>query len=94
MGVAVPAMTTMLLSSVEKTNAGVAAGALNTIRQAAGAVGVALCGAIGAHSEQSTRGLHMTFWIGAALLLTGAAIAALSAGRRVARLTESGAAVA
>jgi DHA2 family methylenomycin A resistance protein-like MFS transporter len=80
-GTAVPAMTTALLSSIEKNKAGVASGALNTIRQAAGAIGVALLGVIGGHPEQSVTGLHTTFWIGALLLLAGAAVAAFGAGR-------------
>jgi DHA2 family methylenomycin A resistance protein-like MFS transporter len=75
-GTAVPAMTTALLSTVEKTEAGVAAGALNTIRQASGAIGVAVFGVIGGHSEQSVAGLHAAFWIGALLLLGGAVTAA------------------
>ena len=81
-GTAVPAMTTALLSTVEKTKAGIASGALNTIRQAAGAIGVALLGIVGGHSEQSMTGLHAAFWIGALFLLTGAAIAAFGIGRR------------
>jgi DHA2 family methylenomycin A resistance protein-like MFS transporter len=76
-GMAVPAMTTALLSTVEKTQAGVASGALNTIRQASGAIGVAVFGVIGGHAEQSMGGLHATFWIGALLLLSGAAMAAV-----------------
>jgi DHA2 family methylenomycin A resistance protein-like MFS transporter len=83
-GAAVPAMTTALLSTVEKTKAGVASGALNTVRQAAGAIGVALFGAIGGHPEASMTGLRLTFWIGAALLLAGAAIAGFS-GRTASR---------
>jgi DHA2 family methylenomycin A resistance protein-like MFS transporter len=46
MGTAVPAMTTGILSSVEKTRSGTASAILNTIRQAAGAVGVAVFGAM------------------------------------------------
>jgi len=76
-GTAVPAMTTALLATVDKTQAGVASGALNTIRQAAGAIGVAVFGVIGGHSEQAIGGLHATFWIGALLLLSGAAVAAI-----------------
>jgi DHA2 family methylenomycin A resistance protein-like MFS transporter len=76
-GTAVPAMTTALLSTVEKTQSGVASGALNTIRQASGAIGVAVFGVIGGHSEQSVAGLHATFWIGALLLIGGAAMAAI-----------------
>jgi DHA2 family methylenomycin A resistance protein-like MFS transporter len=75
-GAAVPAMTTALLSTVEKSRAGVASGALNTVRQAAGAIGVALLGVIGGQSEQSMTGLHATFWIAGALLLLGAGISA------------------
>jgi DHA2 family methylenomycin A resistance protein-like MFS transporter len=76
-GTAVPAMTTALLSTVAKTEAGVASGALNTIRQAGGAIGVAALGAIGGHSETSMSGLHTTFWIGALLLIGAAATAAI-----------------
>jgi len=46
MGVAVPAMTTGILSSVEKTRSGTASAVLNTTRQAAGAMGVAVFGAM------------------------------------------------
>jgi len=48
MGLAVPAMTTGVLSSVQKTLSGTASAALNTVRQAAGAIGVAVFGAIAA----------------------------------------------
>jgi DHA2 family methylenomycin A resistance protein-like MFS transporter len=81
-GSAVPAMTTTLLAAAGKAEAGVASGALNMIRQAAGAVGVALFGAIGGHSEHSMSGLRATFWLAAAVLVAGAAIAALRAGER------------
>lgn len=80
-GAAVPAMTTALLSTVEKTKAGIASGALNTVRQAAGAIGVALLGAIGGRSELSMAGVHATFWIASALLLFGAGISAFRIGR-------------
>jgi DHA2 family methylenomycin A resistance protein-like MFS transporter len=46
MGIAVPAMTTGILSSVEKTRSGTASAILNTTRQAAGAMGVAIFGAL------------------------------------------------
>lgn len=48
MGLAVPAMTNGILSSVDKTLSGTASAALNTVRQAAGAIGVAVFGAIAA----------------------------------------------
>lgn len=49
MGLAVPAMTTGILSSVDKTLSGTASATLNTVRQAAGAIGVAVFGAIAAN---------------------------------------------
>lgn len=48
MGLAVPAMTNGILSSVDKTLSGTASAALNTVRQAAGAIGVAVFGTIAA----------------------------------------------
>jgi len=46
MGLAVPAMTTGILATVDKTRSGIASAALNTTRQAAGALGVAVFGAM------------------------------------------------
>lgn len=46
MGVAVPAMTTGTLATVETSRSGIASAVLNTTRQAAGAVGVAVFGAM------------------------------------------------
>ncbi len=46
MGLAVPAMTTGILASVTKTRSGTASAVLNTTRQAAGATGVAIFGAL------------------------------------------------
>ena len=46
MGLAVPAMTTGILATVDKTRSGIASAVLNTTRQAAGALGVAGFGAI------------------------------------------------
>jgi len=46
MGLAVPAMTTTVLSSVDKSRSSLAAAILNTARQAAGAIGVAVFGAL------------------------------------------------
>jgi MFS transporter, DHA2 family, methylenomycin A resistance protein len=44
--IAVPAMSTALLSSVETEYSGVASGVLNAVRQAAGALGVAILGSL------------------------------------------------
>jgi DHA2 family methylenomycin A resistance protein-like MFS transporter len=46
MGLAVPAMTTGILATVDKTRSGIASAVLNTTRQAAGAIGVAVFGAM------------------------------------------------
>ncbi|MBQ1543985.1 MFS transporter [Caulobacter sp. CCUG 60055] len=78
MGLAVPAMTTALLSSVERARAGVASGVLNTARQAAGAVGVALFGGLVAGDASAVvPGLHAAAWIAAGLLVLAAAIGGL-----------------
>lgn len=66
-GLIVPAMTTVLLASVEKERSGIASGVLNTVRQAGGALGVAVLGSfLAAHG---IAGLHLSFVISAALLL-------------------------
>ncbi len=46
MGLAVPAMTTTVLSAVDKSRSSLAAAILNTARQAAGAIGVAVFGTL------------------------------------------------
>jgi len=61
MGLAVPAMTTTVLSAVDKSRSALAAAILNTARQAAGAIGVAVFGAL-AHGgpERIGPGLRVT----------------------------------
>jgi MFS transporter, DHA2 family, methylenomycin A resistance protein len=54
-GMAVPAMTTALLAAVEKERSGIASGVLNAVRQAAGALGVAVLGAIAVHGIFGVR---------------------------------------
>jgi len=53
MGLAVPAMTTAMLGTVEAARAGTASAVLNTARQAAGAVGVAVFGALASHAASA-----------------------------------------
>jgi DHA2 family methylenomycin A resistance protein-like MFS transporter len=75
-GMAVPAMTAALLSSVEQSRAGIASGVLNMVRQAAGAIGVAFFGAL--LSIHGVSGVHASFIISAILLtLAGAAAFAM-----------------
>ncbi len=69
MGLAVPAMTTTVLSAVDKSRSALAAAILNTARQSAGAVGVAVFGAL-AHGDaaQVTAGLRITCLVSMAAL--------------------------
>lgn len=72
-GLAVPIMTTVVLGTVPSSRAGVASGILNAVRQAGGAIGVALFGALMARSGS---GISDAFTVSAALFGFGAAIAA------------------
>ncbi|HEX4198078.1 MAG TPA: MFS transporter [Caulobacteraceae bacterium] len=74
MGLGVPAMTTAILAGVDHAWSGTASAVLNAARQAAGAMGVAIFGALAANGE-AVRGLHAAGLISAALLLLGAALA-------------------
>jgi MFS transporter, DHA2 family, methylenomycin A resistance protein len=76
MGLGVPAMTTTVLCAVEKEASGTASGVLNSARQAAGAMGVALFGSlVGDGNNRVVAGLHLSSWISVALLLMAAALA-------------------
>ncbi|MDE1179677.1 MFS transporter [Paraburkholderia sp.] len=79
MGLAVPAMTTAILASVEPQRAGTASAVLNTARQAGGAVGVAVFGALVSRPEsaQVVAGLHIAAMVSATLLATGVVLGAL-----------------
>jgi MFS transporter, DHA2 family, methylenomycin A resistance protein len=65
-GVAVPVMTASLLGSVPRDRAGVASGTLNAVRQAGGAIGVALLGGMA---------VHAAFLLAAGLLSAAAVVA-------------------
>ncbi len=71
MGLAVPAMTAAILSSVEPARSGTASALLNAARQVGGAIGVAAFGAsVGeAGAEQIISGLNLTAWIATCLLV-------------------------
>jgi DHA2 family methylenomycin A resistance protein-like MFS transporter len=77
MGFAVPAMTTSILSSVERHQAGTASAVLNTARQVGGATGVAIFGAIVAGDTDAAimGGVRSALLISAALLLAAVAVA-------------------
>jgi DHA2 family methylenomycin A resistance protein-like MFS transporter len=80
MGLAVPAMTTAMLGTVKPARAGTASAVLNTARQAAGAIGVAVFGALASHaaSAQTTQivsGVRLSAAISVALLLLAGVMA-------------------
>jgi DHA2 family methylenomycin A resistance protein-like MFS transporter len=76
MGLAIPAVTTAILESVEKSSSGIASGVLNAGRQAGGAVGVAIFGALCGHTaDRIVPGLHASAVTSVALLLLVGAIA-------------------
>jgi DHA2 family methylenomycin A resistance protein-like MFS transporter len=79
MGLAVPAMTTSVLASVEHARAGTASAVLNTARQAGGAAGVAAFGALagGAQAAPIVSGLQVIAAISVVLLIIAAALACL-----------------
>jgi DHA2 family methylenomycin A resistance protein-like MFS transporter len=78
MGLAVPAMTTTVLSSVDKGRSSLAAAILNTARQSAGAIGVAVFGAL-AHGGAEHVGAGLRITCVAAMIALG--LAALAAAR-------------
>jgi MFS transporter, DHA2 family, methylenomycin A resistance protein len=77
MGFAVPAMTTSILSGVERHQAGTASAVLNTARQVGGATGVAVFGAIVASGTGVgiMSGVRSALEISAVLLLASSALA-------------------
>ncbi|OZA73615.1 MAG: hypothetical protein B7X77_09610 [Caulobacter sp. 39-67-4] len=73
MGLAIPALTSGLLASVDRSVAGAATGVLNACRQAGGAAGVAVFGALAAGGpERIVSGLRVSGVV-AAVMLVGAA---------------------
>lgn len=76
MGLAVPAMTTVVLAGVDAPCAGIASGVLNAARQIGGAIGVAAFGALaGGDADRIISGLHAAAAVSTALLVGAAATA-------------------
>jgi MFS transporter, DHA2 family, methylenomycin A resistance protein len=77
MGLAVPAMTTAILSATDRANSGIASAVLNAARQVGGAIGVAAFGALasGMEPEQIISGLKIAA-LSASALLIGATLVA------------------
>ncbi|HET8844357.1 MAG TPA: MFS transporter [Ktedonobacteraceae bacterium] len=74
-GLAVPAMTTALLAAVPRSRSGIASGVLNTVRQAGGAIGVALFGSFLAQS--GVGGIQNAFVTSCVVVAIAAVIAFL-----------------
>jgi MFS transporter, DHA2 family, methylenomycin A resistance protein len=76
-GLAVPAMTAAILSSVDRARSGTASALLNSARQVGGAIGVAAFGAMvsGVAPAQIISGLNIAVLIAAALLIIATIIA-------------------
>lgn len=74
-GLAVPLMTSALLSTVPRARSGTAAGVLNTVRQAAGGIGVASFGALLA--GRGVSGLDVALMLSVMILACAAIVALL-----------------
>ena len=73
MGTGVPAMIGAMLGSIDRRHSGVASATMNAARQAGGAIGVAIFGALA--GPHLVSGLHTSALVSAVLLLASAAIA-------------------
>jgi DHA2 family methylenomycin A resistance protein-like MFS transporter len=83
MGLAIPALTSGLLASVDRGIAGAATGVLNACRQAGGAAGVAVFGALAAGGpERIVSGLRASGVIAAGMLVCAAWVAGRSSPNR------------
>jgi EmrB/QacA subfamily drug resistance transporter len=89
-GTAFPALMTLAMSGATPQDAGLASGLVNTTAQIGGAFGLAVLATVSAsrtnalaaagHSANAALvgGYHVAFWIGAALMVAAAAVAALT----------------
>jgi EmrB/QacA subfamily drug resistance transporter len=87
-GMAFPALMSLAMSGVERSEAGLASGLVNTTAQVGAALGLAVLATVSAsHSDNLiadgtstaqalTDGYHLAFWIGAALVLAAIVVAA------------------
>jgi DHA2 family methylenomycin A resistance protein-like MFS transporter len=78
-GLAIPCMTTSLLTTVPASRSGVASGVLNSVGQAGGALGVAVYGAL--LNEKAIAGAQLSFSISVVLLILAALVAAIGVRR-------------
>jgi DHA2 family methylenomycin A resistance protein-like MFS transporter len=76
LGLVVPTMTMAVLSAVPRARSGVASGVLNTVRQAGGAIGVALSGSF--FASDGVAGLQLVFTVSAAFVGAAVILAAIA----------------
>ncbi|MBV8730836.1 MAG: MFS transporter, partial [Acidobacteriia bacterium] len=67
-GLTVPAMTSALLGTVEKSQSGIASGVLNAARQAGSVVGVSLFGTFIGQNNHMIPGLRLALVVSSAIL--------------------------
>jgi MFS transporter, DHA2 family, methylenomycin A resistance protein len=74
-GLTVPAMTSALLGTVDKSQSGIASGVLNAARQAGSVVGVALFGTFIGQKSQMVPGLRLSLLVSVGILLPSTLLA-------------------
>jgi EmrB/QacA subfamily drug resistance transporter len=86
-GLSFPALMTLAMSGATRTDAGLASGLINTTAQVGAALGLAVLATLSASRSNDllasgqptptalTSGYHLAFWIGAALVVVGIALA-------------------
>ena len=91
LGLSFVPMTIAATTDVPSQQAGLASGLINTSRQVGGAVGLAVMATVAAGASSPTAGYDRAFWITAAALVVGAALAlALPRQTRAAERPEAG----
>jgi MFS transporter, DHA2 family, methylenomycin A resistance protein len=74
-GLTVPAMTSGLLGTVDKSLSGIASGVLNAARQAGSVVGVALFGTFIGQRNQMVPGLRLALLVSSGILVPSTLLA-------------------
>lgn len=84
-GVITPVATAAVMESIDKNQAGIAAGVLNASRQTGSALGVAIFGGLLGAVQPLTAGIHLAIGLAIALSLLGAALWVTTHGRSATR---------